>query len=303
MSLFKTWLGTDATPNEYSVIANWLSSGTAGIPAATDVVLIPTNTINISAGLDQHLIVLNSFTISDSYTGRIGTTGISGSYLQIASPLVYLHFPTEAGGNGLGSDMIKLDLGSSTAPAITIFGSANSSAEDGLEPIRIINTPANTKLYQENGLVGLATTKPGEVATILQADLLGGTLNFGAGVTLGTLIQDGGNTNINCAATTVTQNGGTLTTYGVGAITTATIDGDATFNSTGTITTLNVEGNGTADLKKIRSARAVTTINLYAGATLKGGAHITVGTLNLVGCTLEDVTIEWDGALTVNFVR
>jgi hypothetical protein len=293
MPLFKTWLGTDVSvPTDYSDADNWLSSGAAGIPAAGDWVNFLANLVSVTAGLNQSAIVLGNFNISDAYAGRIGTTGLAaGAYLRIASPLVDLHTPS--GTNATGSDLIKLDLGSSTAAAVTVHGSSRSVAESGLEPIRLIGTNAGNKLYMLNGTVGIATSVPGEVATFSEANLRAGVLRCGEGVTLGTLLQDGGIANLYCGATTITQNGGNLTTTGSGTVTTANIQGNAVLNSTGTITTMNVRDGGAVDLIQNRAARTITTLNLYKGARIIGDTHVTVTNFRLIQCGMEDVDIQW----------
>lgn len=71
---YNDWLDVD---NNYANAANW----TLGVPVATQDVRIRTGTKDITSGLNQSAVTLNSFLVTGGYAGSIGTVGTS---LQIA---------------------------------------------------------------------------------------------------------------------------------------------------------------------------------------------------------------------------
>ena len=285
----KRWLGTDGTnPTKFDVAANWYASG---VPVDGDSVFLERSAISIADGLAMSAIDLAVFRMASTYTGSIGVAGVPGSYLQIASSI----FDIDASGTGL----VKLNIGSATAANFTVRGTG-STTEASYEPVRLLGNNSSHKLYVVGGTVGVATTAPSETSTFGVITVDGGTCNTGPGVTLTTLNVYDGTANIRHAVTTCNVAGGTLNTEGTGAITTVDLSGgDGNLNSTGTVGTLIVRDGATADLNASRVPRTFTTIKLYKGATIRGGSHLTVTTFELVKCRIEDVTIEWEGALTI----
>jgi hypothetical protein len=140
-------------------------------------------------------------------------------------------------GNGpsaaAGSGRFAVDLGTAQS-AITILGTKTSGTDTNLEPLRIIGSHASNTLTMTDGLAGVATTLPTETATILTTNLTGGTLNYGAGVTWGTIYQTGGTLTVGGApgggGTLFDQSGGTATLYGGGVVADAKIAGTCNFN-------------------------------------------------------------------------
>ena len=79
----KTWVGTSSS---YTTAGNWLP---AGVPVAADDVVFDDLSVHDVAGADQIAVSLKSFTITDRYTGNIGSSGsplyLSGSQAIIRS--------------------------------------------------------------------------------------------------------------------------------------------------------------------------------------------------------------------------
>jgi len=262
------WIGT-TTAGDWSVAANW--SG-AAVPVDGDFVYLENSSQDVTAGLAQEGIALASLTIAQSYTGSIGT---ATAYLKIGSVLTNIgqYFGISRPN---GSPMIKLDLNDTdtTAGTVNIYDSGRSS-DPNVPTIRLLINEATTVVNSYKGDIGIAPIT-GETSTV-------GTINvsyrtnasadadvfIGSGVTLTTLKAIGGDTVLNCAATTVTSTAGTLSTNGTGAITTLIVSGGTiTLNSTGAITTVTGSG-GTIDTTKSSSARTITTFNRSGTCKLK----------------------------------
>lgn len=264
----KIWLGNDSgNEGDWSVAANFSPSG---VPANSDDVYLENSSQDVSAGLDQSAVALDSLHIAQSYTGNIGD---DDAYLQIGAGVVNIgrHYGP---GSPAGSGRIKLDLGSTAAAVVTY--NSGSPADSNKPAIRLLADNAATTIEVRKGSVGIAC-ETGETTTVgtitesyISRQASDADVFIGSGVTLTTLNKTGGDGVLECAATTVTNEGGNLITDGSGAIATLNAEGgEVISNSTGTITTCNIATAGTADFLKSAAARTVTTMKLEAGGTLK----------------------------------
>lgn len=273
----KIWVGT-ATAGDWSVAGNWSPSG---VPQSNDDVYLENSAQDVSAGLNQSAIILNSLNIDKSFTGAVGT---AAAYLQISADIVNIGYNYGLNPQSLlGSGRIKLNLGDEPA-AITIFDSALTPTDANKWPVQILCNDAATTLEIRKGKAAIAgnTGETSVLATItlnwVTQKSSDAELFIGEGVTLVTLNQSGGKGILACAATTVTSYGGTLLTAGTGAITTLIVDGSqVTSNSSGTITTCRVN-SGLADFTKSAAARTVTNmyVNPVAGQLLYDPASLTL---------------------------
>ena len=294
------WSSTSST--DPTLGANWTKSdGTTGVAPTTgdDVTIaaIPGVALASIAAADMSAVTLNSLTISQTFTGTIGSTSSTGTfgYWKIGATTWKVGTPSGDGVVASGSGRIKIDFGSAAFTGTVL--ATGVSADSGLEPVRIKGSNAGNKLYVLGGRVGIATNLPGETATLSEVDVTGSTsvCNLGAGVTW---------TNANVSA------GGTLTTasgssgaLAVSSGSTATVNGTAavaTVNAGGTVnlnhrpgagaavTTLNLYPTGTADFSQNPAAVTVTTLNHHKGGVIVANAanpsHLTVTTRNLVNC-------------------
>jgi hypothetical protein len=164
---------------------------------------------------------------------------------------------------------------------ISCYYTATTSADTGFEPFRWRGTGTTTWNHY-GGIAGIATIDPDDTATVALINMLGGTLNLGAGVTLTTINMEGSTSvlTIRSAFTTLNQNAGAATVYGSGAATTISLKGGSHYNySTGTITTANVFAGAT--LFKWSGAATITTLNLYGTLDLsQASGAITVTNFN-----------------------
>lgn len=268
-----TRIWTGATDGDWSDTTNWAGGV---VPVATDDVIIDNGAVDIDEGLNQSAVALNSLTIRNGYTGKIGVEdadGASASYLQVGASTV-----TIGEGDGDGPGLVKIDLGSTTAAAVTIHDSRSQTTDTTLPkepPLRLKANNASTTLNVRGGKVGLATEgdATATVGTVTVERAGSGArsadVKLTNGVTVTTVTVQGGACVLDAAATTVNVLGGELRTEGSGAITTANVRGGRLVsNSTGTITTLNAYG-GAIDFAASRAARTVTTLNLYASASVR----------------------------------
>lgn len=257
----KIWVGTDSgNEGDINTAANWSPSG---VPTGGDDVYFEDSTQNITDGLSAlSAVTLASLHIAQSFTGVCP----EDTYLEVSASVVDIGYHNGPG-SPQGSRRLLLDL-KTVQSAITVHNSASSSLDPYQTPIRIKNTHASSTLEVRKGKVSFCT----ETGVTGQLSLI--TMNYvsqkssdaelyvGAGVTLATLTQNGGNLDLRCAATTLTVNAGTAITSGSGAVATLNVNGGTVeSNSTGTITAANVAG-GLLDMSKSSAARTITTLKI-----------------------------------------
>lgn len=234
------------------------------IPQATEHVRIPAGTGAISSNLDQGAVAIGDFIVESGYEGSIGA---STGFL-IIDPNRF-----EFEGNG----QAFIDLFSAAISGVVKHTASAQAGERGL----YLRGSALAVLSIEGGSVGLAV-RPGEIATATTARLLGSetSLWLGNGVTLTNLHVYDGEVVVRSGVTTTIQYGGRIITEENGAMTTVTMKGGEYFyKSSGTIGTFNIYG-GTLDCQQSGSARAITTLNKYAGSTtiLRNKEAVTITT-------------------------
>ena len=238
--------------NDWNTVSNWLEGS---VPGSSDNVLI-TGSNNISYGL-----------VTGTSLGGFATqAGSSASVGAVGSPLSFTctSFYWSCSGTSC------INIGSS-AISPRIVNTANATAPScGLYLIG----SAMVKVYVEGqSSVDLAST-PGVTSTATTVQLVGTQsprVRCGSGLTLTNFNCDSAatGTEIACAVTSATIEGGTVSTAGTGTIGTLNVNGGSVYcNSTGTITTANVNDGGKLDMTQSQIARTITTANLSRGATL-----------------------------------
>ena len=277
-------------PNDWNTAANW---SLAAVPVATNAVYFENSAISVTYGLyAAAAIELASLTIAQTYTGTIGTTS---AYMQIESALVDIgaYYGTAS---PAGSGRIRLNLGT-LATAITIHNSATTATDTNYAPIRLLCVNAANVINARKGTVSIADDAPGEVSTVATINVSyvssvssDANVIIGSGVTLTALTKTGGAVMLGCAATTVTQSGGTLATAGSGAITTLNADGGTvTTNGTGAITTANISG-GTVYLN---------STGTIGNLVITGSPVISFAQSNAAR-TVTDASIDGSASITVD---
>lgn len=297
----------NAGPCVWGTASNW-SDG--AVPANGDTVIFRDSSVSVLYDLDQNSLALVKLVIEASYTGKIGLdrkvfmTSVAGAtsdttkteyretYLKLGADVIEIgDVATASASGGSGSGRIKINNVEAGASTLTVF-STGDATETNLPAVRYLAAHASAAVYVRgaSGGVGIAIDVPGETSTVgtVSVDGEGRTARVfvGAGVTLTTFQQRGGDNALRAAATVtgVTVKGGTLTIEGDYTITTLDCEGGTVYDNHvksggNAITTANING-GTLDGSKSQAARTWATVNLYRGA-LKGDAdYVTITTLN-----------------------
>lgn len=303
-----------AGPNDWSTPGNW---STGELPGDDDVVVIEHNDVPILWGLGQSAITLAELRIMASYTGRIGlpeqmlTTSVTTvdaskseyrpTCLAIGAAVARIgeHFGV---GNPAGAARIKLDTGSAVTQ-LNIFSSAAIAADGALEPIRWKGSHADNVVNVSKGRLGVATGAADETTVISELNIgqrgnraADAHVTVGAGVSVATINQMGGELITSAGATSIEQSGGTLTSAGSAAFGNAVIGGIAHLNATGTITDLRIRGSGQANFSRDPRPRTVTNCRLHKGATLNlaNGRPLSVTLttgIDFIDCEPADTTL------------
>jgi hypothetical protein len=294
------WSSTSSTDPTNG--ANWTKSdGTTGTaPGNGDdltIAAIPGVALASIAAADMSSVTLDSLTISQTFTGTIGTTAASGTfgYWKIGATTWTIGTPSNDGVAAAGSGRIKIDFGAAAFTGTVL--ATGASGDSGQQPLRIKGSNAGNKLYVLGGRVGVATNMAGETSTISEMDVSGSnavcTLGPGVTWTNGNVAAGGTlTTNSGSSGTLSVSSGSTATTQGTGAIATVNAGGTTVLNhrpaSGNAITTLNLYPTGSADFSQVPSAVTVGTLNHHKGGALGANAatpgHLTVTSRNLVNC-------------------
>lgn len=290
-------------PNDWSSANNWSDYA---VPVSTDTVVIDgRSAVSILNGLNQSSVTLAKLQIVKG-TLAIGST--SGP-LRISATILDINTAPTDGSKPSGASTINIDTGSN-ATTCTVYDS-NTQGVNGLEPVIWKGAHASNIVRVLGGRVGIAASKPGDTATLPTLQVLGDSntsVHVGSGATLTNVTVTGGDVLLECGATTVNQDGGTITTAGTGAITTVYAGGTFTSNSTGTITTMTVENQGNLVLTGTLAARTITNCTvsgpnakISAALPVTSGAAFPVTFTNGVDC-LNGATskqVDLGGDITV----
>jgi hypothetical protein len=279
------WIG--AVSSDPTVSGNW---GTGSVPSSGDTVYlqaIPGTTIANGIGAsDQHSIVLAALIYSPTFTQTVGTqTG----YWQIgASVITCLPVPQGSVGGLVGSGRIKINVGS-TSCAISVAATGQQSLDIGFEPTRFLGS-AISSLNVTGGTVGLATSAPGETATVTTVNACSSsgtvTVNCGPGASWTTASAATGNAG--ACVLTMNKGGGTTANCGIGAI--------LVLNGSTEITT--VQTNGTVYHNVRTGSTDIGTCVVINGGIInisQNPAVTTFGTLTLGGTIVQDRAVpnQW----------
>lgn len=283
---------------------NW--SGNT-VPVDNDTVTFDSGSVDLRYALSaamQPLIVIKS----KKYTGNVGLafTNIDNSnkpYSEYRTPR-YLTFDDNSvtcvyhleTGEGPGSGRFMVDAGAGQS-TVNIYGKG-ARADTGTPCILFLGAHASNVVNNLGGDLGVAIYA-GETATIATLRTGDGPSSqastiCSSGVTLTTVVMNGGYLSTDSAITTATQNAG-VWQHTTGTVTAATINGGQCFPLGGaTWTTLTIGSGGEFNTSRGTATFAITnTIQMYRGSKLidpAGRAGNVVVKLNK--CALSDVTIQ-----------
>lgn len=287
-----------SSPHHWSIAANWMEGA---VPVSTDDVDINGGP-SIKHGIDQNAVTLASLRIGPGFpsTSEIGLPTQTNPTNPAAGYPEYRDTRLKIGATLLvidtTSQRVRLNLDTDqTTATVDGTGRPRNTLERALD---VIGVHASSIVRVNKGNVAFAT-KAGEAATfgtiaVSYKSSQNGDADVwvGRGVTLTNLEQSGGQVLLECAVTTVTKTGGTLTRVGTGAVTTLhNRAGDVFDSGTGTITTLNQLANYT---RQGLAALTVTTTNLYKGSITGDPFAKIVWTAGLIlnGCHLAGPTSD-----------
>jgi hypothetical protein len=212
--------------------------------------------------------------------------------LEIDTPLLNIRRHSGAG-TRQGWGRVLINLGT-VACAATIEDTATQASDSGRLAVQLDIASASTNVYVESapGGVGIATEKPTSTSTVGKVSVttndIASKVLIGAGVTITTFEQSGGDNTLQAAATvtTTTVNGGELLVDGAFLITTLEVNaGKAVVSNVpsagSAVTTINFNG-GVVDGLQSSQQRTWDTVNLGTdAATLRADSDVvTITTLN-----------------------
>ncbi|WP_437187867.1 hypothetical protein SH668x_001278 [Planctomicrobium sp. SH668] len=252
------------------------------LPSSGDTLVFTDSAISALYGAEALSgVTLASLVIDQSFVGQIGLaardgqTGMSQSYSQYR-PLYFkvsATLVTIGAGTGQRSQRIRLDLGA-VKSTINILGSGQSI--DSYKAIVLKGTHAENELNVIKGQVDIAP-EAGSLSTInvlrvsfdvnVESDA---NLRVGAGVTLSTIEQNGGQLIVQSDSTSTVVRSGTLSLLAGAHSSIELTGGRMDWRTTGEVTALSVS-NATVDLSKDprpKSFAAGETIQMYRGAVL-----------------------------------
>jgi hypothetical protein len=301
----RTWTGT--TNGNWGTSTNWLEGS---VPVSGDDVFFLSNNVEVTAGLNQSAVTLNSLSIDSTYTGKIGASGIAGAYLQIGTATCNIGRAGASGQVGDHSLRLNLDFGASTV-AVNIYGTASTAYDTGEPPVRLKGSGIS-QLNVGDGTVGVAT-HPTETATVTalrvaQNSTSASPLVFtGRGATVTTWDVKAGEVHdySDGNSTTITVAGGDFTRHGDGDVGMLNVRaGTVHWNGIGDITDSNVRG--TIDFTRDPRAKTVDGCTVVPGAIIDAdnGNPLSITFTNGIlceSCNLDDVTIRTSRHVTVSF--
>lgn len=304
-------------PNDWRSGDNWMDTSDNSIgamPGAADNVFIGENAPNISFGLDQSAITINSLHIPATWTGNLGlrpdhfatsadgdTTVATapeyrGTHLQIKITTIAKIGEHSGANTPSGSGRINLDV-LSTATVVDVQFCSATSAQTGFPSVDILANNVNTDIFiRDTALnVGIAKTLPKSTASVNLISNDGGKVYVGDGVTMVKFVQAGAAESEIMSAATIPDvqafGTGTLITEGDYTITTLDIDGPTVYSNHiktagNAITTANLDGGKLIATQSGR-ARTWAAVNYRGGVTLSYDDDVvTITTLNKKGGAL-----------------
>ena len=275
-------------PSDWQDADNW-TLNVPGENGAGEDVFIADSDVDILYGLDNTSPSATVDTIHTdvSYTGLIGwdeDAGFVGDYLQVHATEIFIGENFDDG-NAPGSARTKIDAGT-VQTAFTIYNTSSQSDTNKPACRLLANNASSIVRDVRKGTVGFSflDSETGVIGTAFQSykdssqKATDSQLSIGRGATITSLEAVGGKTTVKCAATTLTNKGGTMLIIGEGAVATINADGGTTFPaSTGLVGLCNVK-SGICDFTVSAEPRTVTDLKVKSGATLNINTSIVTPT-------------------------
>lgn len=254
-------------PNVATVGANW-SGGSA--PSNNDTIVFEKSSVDLLYALDVALTGI-TLRVENTYTGRVGLPVMNSAGYAEYRPTYLAYGCGTVTYAGKGA-YFKLDGGSTTTMTLATVNDTGNSSQAGLGSLQL-KASTITALNVNKGSVDVNPFATDAATTL-------GTLKTGSDGTVSVYL--GGT----CTTTTVTMNGGSVTTNG--AVSTVTIN-----DSASRYTTLGSGTQGTVKNAGIFNHTTAGTITSYEG--------IGTGTLELANgqgsCTISTCVVNEGGTI------
>lgn len=296
-----TSTGTNSTTatskNHINDADNWSLSA---IPINDDEMVFADCNVDVSYGLTAlAAVTVDTFRWDSTMTGKGGLPRYN-AYGNKEGQQRFIQIVGSADcnviigdGDGSGPNFLNLDCGSGQV-VCDVIGTGRASHDFAFT---FLGTNASNTMSVSGGSVGICPDA-GQVSTVATLRITHNPrksrpfVHCGAGATLTTISNSGGDLHTESGATTVTIDSGGTWEHLNGAVTTVHLDGVLYLNSDGTITTLNVYENGVVDLSRSGLALAVTNLKLWKGATVIDPLGLISSFAPVLqGCALKDVKI------------
>jgi hypothetical protein len=300
----KTATTASSGPYHWDTAANWSSSG---VPATGDDVYLENSDVDILYGLDQNAVDLTSLTIKQSYTGKIGLPLINAdgdaSYYEYRQKDLKVGFTALSIGQGEGAGSPFLNINGDTTVFTASIYNTGQSEDANRAALRLLGGNTSNVLHVIKGSVDYAYQSDdsgvslGTLNVSFRDNVAGdSTVRVGSAVAPLTAVNiRGGVVEMNSNAVTITQTDGELSLNGTMTVTTHNFDGGTCYDrSSGTVTTVNVGDGAVLDYRRDTRSKTVSTINVFAGATvLDPYQRVTfTNNIDLERCALADVTLD-----------
>lgn len=277
-------------PHDANIGANW-SGGS--VPTSSDDVIFDDSDSDCLYNLDAISSALTSFTTTPTWVGVIGLNQDAGDYVEYRVRDLVCKATTIT----INSPKCKrIRLNASTTQITLNVVEIGVSDTSGLPALCFIGTHASNVVNVSKGSVGLAIIS-GQSATVatLRAGFLNSplgdvTVKGGAGLSLTTLEQSGGDVTLEASLTTINKYNGNLTLLKAVAVTTFNhFGGQAYHRSSGTITTYSGYKGSMLHLDADPRGRTITNTTLRIGSGFKDPAKT---------ATLTNAVSVPDGSIT-----
>ncbi len=266
-------------PNDWRSLANWTLGA---IPVNTNDIVLDAGSVPIYFGLDQSAVTAGTYTRTASSTGQVGLPdyNVTDGYFEYRRTTLKLGVTNGNavmlgyGPGGSGPALERYDF-NATQPVISVF-STGAPVDPGNAALQISGTAAGATLLIDSGDVGVAVNV-GETATVTTTRIGYVTsqasdvkLRGGTGATWVTILQAGGDVQVDSNVTTWTKTGGTSTQFS-GTLGTLTQDSSACTHfwlSTGTLTAGTCRNGAVLDCSRDNGARTATNLTVIGGSAL-----------------------------------
>lgn len=279
--------------NDYSDALNWAGGS---VPVNSDDVIVENTDQSILYGLDQSAVTLASFTVRETFSGRIGNPNINqGGYIDYrAVTLSYGGITTLKINHNSGDPQqrFRITVGDNDC-ALTVAGPIDSTPQ----AYGVVEWDAGTGTHTiavNNGSIAIAPDTQDSV-TVASLAAVDSAVFAGPSATITAATLDGQSSALLAKSpTTLTMNGASVAQIQAGAATTLDVQRGTAIWQGGNITNLVVGSTASVNFDEDKAAITITNATLYFQSALadnNGRVTFTNG-IDLYKCGIEDIAIS-----------